>query len=64
MDPEKEIIGVLPSKGWISAEQLSLYLGISKDTLKKHVERRNIKRVIIGGKWLINLADLDKYDGQ
>jgi len=39
INPEEEIIGALPREGWISAEQLSLYLGINKETLKRHVSQ-------------------------
>lgn len=60
VNPEEEIIGALPGEGWISAEQLSLYLGINKETLKRHVEKLGIKRVVIAGKWLINLGDLNE----
>lgn len=55
-----ELLGALPKEGWISAEQLSLYLGVSKEALKRNVEKLGISRVVIAGKWLINLSDLQE----
>jgi hypothetical protein len=63
IDPETEIIGSLPEEGWISAEQLSLYLGVEKKTLKKYIERYDIARVVLAGKWLISLSDLKRLAG-
>jgi len=63
IDPETEIIGSLPEEGWISAEQLSLYLGVEKKTLKKYIERYDIARVVLAGKWLIALSDLKRLAG-
>lgn len=57
---EEEIIGCLPEKGWISAEQLALYLNVNKETLKKNIERLGIKRIVIAGKWLISIADFER----
>jgi len=63
VDPENEMIGSLPETGWISAEQLSLYLGVDKKTLKKYIERYDIARVVLAGKWLISLSDLKRLAG-
>jgi len=63
IDPETEIIGSLPEEGWISAEQLSLYLGVDKKTLKKYIEKYDIARVVLAGKWLISLSDLKRLAG-
>ncbi len=57
---EEEIIGCLPKEGWISAEQLALYLNVDKKTLKRHIERLGISRVVIAGKWLISIADFER----
>ena len=57
---ESEIIGCLPEKGWISAEQLALYLNVNKETLKRNIERLGIKRTVIAGKWLISIADFER----
>ncbi len=57
---EEEVLGALPEKGWISAEQLALYLNVDKKTLKMHVERLGISRVVIAGKWLISIADFER----
>jgi membrane-bound acyltransferase YfiQ involved in biofilm formation len=53
----------LPEEGWISAEQLSLYLGVDKKTLKKYIEKYDIARVVLAGKWLISLSDLKRLAG-
>ena len=63
IDPVNELIGSLPERGWISAEQLSLYLGVDKKTLKKHIVKYEIARVVIAGKWLISLSDLNRVAG-
>jgi len=57
---KEEIIGCLPKEGWISAEQLALYLNVDKKTLKRHVEKLGISRVVIAGKWLISIADFER----
>ena len=57
---KEEIIGCLPEKGWISAEQLSLYLNVNKETLKRNIEMLGISRVVIAGKWLISIADFER----
>ncbi len=59
-EKKEEIIGCLPKDGWISAEQLSLYLDVDKKTLKKHIEKLGISRVVIAGKWLISIADFER----
>jgi len=56
----EEIIGCLPKEGWISVEQLALYLNVNKETLKRNIERLGISRVVIAGKWLISIADFEK----
>ncbi|HDH45338.1 MAG TPA: hypothetical protein ENG66_08180 [Thermococcus sp.] len=56
---EEEIIGYLPEKRWISAEQLALYLNVNKDTVKRNIERLGIARVVIAGKWLVSIADFE-----
>jgi len=57
---EEEIIGCLPEKGWISAEQLSLYLNVNKETVKRNIERLGIRRTVIAGKWLISITDFER----
>jgi len=57
---KEEVLGALPEKGWISAEQLALYLNVDKKTLKKNIEKLGIARVVIAGKWLISIADLER----
>lgn len=57
---EEEIIGCLPEKGWISAEQLSLYLNVNKETVKRNIERLGIRRTVIAGKWLISITDFGR----
>ncbi len=57
---KEEIIGCLPKEGWISAEQLSLYLNVDKKTLKRHIEKLGIPKIVIAGKWLISIADFER----
>ncbi len=64
VNPEIEMIGCLPERGWISAEQLSVYLNVNKDTVKKYIERLGVARVVIAGKWLISLSDFQKVTRQ
>ena len=54
----EEIIGCLPEKGWISAEALAAYLNCSTDAVKRYCQRYNVRRIVIAGKWLIDIDDL------
>jgi len=56
---KEEIIGCLPKERWISAEQLALYLNVDKKTLKRHIEKFGISRVVIAGKWMTSIADFE-----
>jgi len=35
-------------------------LNVNRETLKRNIERLEIARVVIAGKWLISIADFEK----
>jgi hypothetical protein len=39
-------------------------LGCSLASVKKFVQAKNMERVVVGGKWLVNLRDLKKVHGR
>ncbi|RLI77738.1 hypothetical protein DRP04_10935 [Archaeoglobales archaeon] len=57
-EEKKPIVGTLPKNSVVSAESLASYLGCSVDAVKKYCQRYEVKRVVIAGKWLIDIDDL------
>ena len=55
---KEPIIGTLPKKSVISADALAAYLNCSIDAVKKYCQRYNVRKVVIAGKWLIDIDDL------
>lgn len=60
MRREDVIIASLPREGWISAHALARILGCSLQAVKRFAQQNDIERIVIGGKWLLNLAELEK----
>ena len=58
MGKKEPIIGTLSKKSVISAEALAAYLNCSTDAVKRYCQRYSVKRVVIAGKWLIDIDDL------
>jgi excisionase family DNA binding protein len=48
------IVASLPKGSLISTYGLAQLLGLSEKTVKKWVEQKRIRRVSIGGKWLVD----------
>ncbi len=46
---------------WLSAEEISQYLGVSKDTLYKLIEADNLPAYRIGKQWKFKKAAVDAW---
>lgn len=53
-------VATIPKNSLIGVEALADILGVSKDSVKRWIEKRGIPRTIIGRKWLIQTDDLAK----
>jgi hypothetical protein len=43
----------------MSVQALSQALGCSEQSIKRWVEKHDVKRLVIGGKWLLRLDDFE-----
>lgn len=46
---------------WSSLEEVSEYLGISKDTIYRWIANKNMPATKIGHQWKFKLSEVDKW---
>ena len=53
-------MGVTAEK-WIDIEELSEYLGVTKDTIRNWIKRTDIPAQKIGRKWKFKISEVDAW---
>lgn len=46
---------------WLSVDEMSVYLGVKRDTVYNWIKRRNLPAHKVGRLWKIKQAKLDKW---
>jgi excisionase family DNA binding protein len=49
------------AEAWVTAEQVSLHLGVAKDTVYRWRERRGMPAHRIGRLWKFQLSEVDEW---
>lgn len=51
----------MSTENWVTAEQVSLHLGVAKDTVYRWRERRGMPAHRIGRLWKFQLSEVDEW---
>lgn len=54
-------MGEIYNDNWISLEEASIYLGVSKDTVRNWIRKTDIPAHKIGKAWKFKRAELDEW---
>ena len=54
-------MGEIYNDNWISLEEASIYLGVSKDTVRNWIKKTDIPAHKIGRQWKFKLSEVDDW---
>jgi excisionase family DNA binding protein len=51
----------IPAERWVSTKEISLHLGVNKDTVHKWIRNQNIPCHRIGKLWKFKISEVDEW---
>lgn len=52
---------LIMNEPWVSLEEVAIYLGVNKDTIRNWIKKTNVPAHKIGRQWKFKLSEIDAW---